>query len=633
MTLFKRPLSVTRNARRTSKIDIWGEGKGRAEGRRGSWGGREDGRGSEGRNGDRRNGESGGEGGCGGKVGATRIDPDLDVNIGRLKSIIGDGTKDIILRKFKIGTDPELDACLFYVEGLANREAQNFAVLQTSMILARHTPTLRVRLTSEGAASLLLESLFPINYGAPVTTLEELIDHVMTGETGILVDGATAAVVVETKGWEHRTVAEPSTERVIRGPREGFTETLRVNTALIRRRIRDPKLRIDMLRLGEVSKTDVGIAYMEGIINPRLVEEIKRRIENAKIDIVPDSGVIEEVLEDDPWSPFPQVHYSERPDTVVSALAEGRAVILVDGTPMALVVPSTLPAFFQSPEDYYERSMYGTLLRTLRLVAAAVSALIPALYIAITTFHQEMIPTSLAIAIAASREPVPFPAFVEALIMELALELVREAGIRLPGAVGQTVGIVGALLLGEAAVSAKIISPIMVIVVAVTALSSFSVAHYPMGLALRMLRFALMILGATLGLYGVTAGVVAIVLHLSALTSLGVPYTEPLFRPKQVVRDVVMRLPWWLFNARPGFLRPRDRYREEPIMRSWASKTKPASFEESQGGDEGEGRGEGGKERAKGGRHKAGNEGPGSGEDGGPGESESGSTGRGGDRG
>lgn len=595
MTLFKRPLSITRTERRTRRVDIAGEGENQAEGRGGRGAARGDGPGTERRDGSRSEHGTDGGGGPRGEGDKTRIDPELEVNICRIKSIVGDDNKDIILRKFKIGTDPEIDACLFYVEGLANREAQNFAVLQTSMILARHTPTLRVRLTPEGAASFLLENLFPLNYGAPVTTLDELVDHVMTGETGILIDGATAAVVVETKGWEHRTVAEPSTERVIRGPREGLTETLRVNTALIRRRIRDPKLRIDMLRLGEVSKTDVGIAYLEDVINPRLVEEIKRRIEGARIDIVPDSGVIEELMEDDPWSPFPQVHYSERPDTVASALAEGRAVILVDGTPMALIVPSTLPAFFQSPEDYYERSVYGTLLRTLRLVAAAVSALIPALYIAITTFHQEMIPTSLAIAIAASREPVPFPAFVEALIMELALELVREAGIRLPGAVGQTVGIVGALLLGEAAVSAKIISPIMVIVVAVTALSSFSVAHYPMGLALRMLRFVLMILGATLGLYGVTAGVVAIVFHLSALTSLGVPYTEPLFRPKQVLRDVVFRLPWWLFNARPGFLRPTNRCREELIIRSWAKRTGQGggTDEAGKGGGNGKGRGGG----------------------------------------
>jgi spore germination protein KA len=265
---------------------------------------------------------------------------------------------------------------------------------------------------------------------------------------------------------------------------------------------------------------------------------------------------------------------------VAAALAEGRVAIIVDGSPMVLLIPGSFTAYLNTPEDYYERFPYGSLMRVIRIGAAVIALVLPSLYIAITTFHQEMLPTTLLMAFASSREPVPFPALLEAALMMLALELVREAGLRLPAPVGQTVGIVAALLLGQAAVQAGLASPVLVIVVAITGLCSFVVPHYASGLPLRWLSFPLMILSGLLGLFGLTAGLIALALHLSGLTSLGVPYLEPIWRPHSLSRDTFIRTPLWTMLTRPQYLKPLDPVRQEVIVRDWVDAS------DEKGGDE-----------------------------------------------
>jgi hypothetical protein len=389
-----------------------------------------------------------------------------------------------------------------------------------------------------------------------ITSLDEVIDMVMTGESAIFVDGVAEAIVTEVKGWANRGIQEPQSELTIRGPREGFSEVVRFNTALLRRRIRNPALRMDALKVGALSATDVLVVYIEGLTNERLVEEAKRRINSIDIDYLPEAGYIEQFIEDNPFSPFPQVLATERPDRLAAALAEGHVGILVDGTPVALIVPSFITDIYEATEDYYERFLFGSARRLLRLGATLVALLLPALYIAIVTFHQEMIPTPLALAFASARQRVPFPALVEALLMEAALELIREAGVRLPSPVGQTVGIVGALLLGDAAVQANLVSPIMVIVVALTGLASFATPYHSGGLAIRLLRFPLMVAGAAVGLYGVAAGIIAISIHLTLLTSLGVPYLSPFLSEPYDYKDVIVRAPLWTMRFRPRYLKP-----------------------------------------------------------------------------
>lgn len=498
------------------------------------------------------------------------IAADLAGNLDRLKEIMGRDNVDIIIREFTVGTEPPVRAALFFVEGLADRSTHIESIVkplmsQTTRLVDAAAPA------ADELARVIMAELLPTSEAVLVETLEEAIDHVMTGESAVFLAGSTKAVIIETRGWQSRSVEEPKAEQLVRGPREGFVEVIRFNTALIRRRIRDPRLRLDALRVGRVSRTDIVVGYIHGLTDPDLVTEVKRRIEAIDTDIVIDSGFIEQFIEDRPFSPFPQIQYTERPDRAAAALTEGRLIVVVDGSPMVLLMPSTFTTYIHAADDYYERPIAATFFRIIRMFAAAVSLALPAFYLAITTFHQEMIPTELALSFAAARERVPFPAVVEILVMEVSLELVREAGLRLPSPAGQTVGIVGALLLGQAAVQAQIVSPIIVIIVSLTALASFAVPHYSSGIALRILRFALLVLGAAMGLFGVMVGLVAITIHLASLTSLGTPYLTPLapLRPRSAARDMLVRAPIWLQDDRPGWLHPRDDQRQRPIIRSW----------------------------------------------------------------
>ncbi|MEA4883500.1 MAG: spore germination protein [Clostridia bacterium] len=500
----------------------------------------------------------------------TPVPSSLDAVEAYIHDKFGEGSPDVVLRRLSIWTQPELDGLLFYIEGLTDRATVNLMALRSVMLSARAPSLDPGAIDKCNVADILTTHLLPSGQAAVESTMQSVIRKVLTGEAALFVEGAGKCLCFEAKGWEHRPISEPHTEKVVRGPREGFSELLRANTALVRRRLRTPNLRLDSMQVGELSRTDVVVAYIDGLTDPELVAKAKERLEAIVIDIVPDSGIIEELIEDYPYSPFPQIQYTERPDRFCAGLSEGLVGILVDDSPIALMAPANLGSFFQSAEDYYERFPFGGPLRFLRYVSGALALLLPATYVAVTGFHQEMLPTKLAMAIAGSHMPVPFPALVEAMLMEMALELIREAGIRLPDPVGQTLGFVGALLLGDAAVSAGLVSPIMVIVVAVTGLASFAVPHYPTGLAIRLLRFPLLFLGAWLGLYGVMAGLLAIFLHMGALTSFGVPFLEPLMRPAEVLRDMIWRSPVFTFERRPGYANPQDRVRQKRFIRTWS---------------------------------------------------------------
>ncbi len=520
---------------------------------------------------------------------ASPIPDTLDGVERRLRDLLGEGSPDVIIRRVVIWTNPEIEGMLFYIEGLASRDVVNLVALR-SVMLAERVPTLDAgALGRDNIASVFMTHVVPSGQIAVLSCIDKVVDHVLTGEAALFIEGARECVVFEAKGWEHRGIEEPHTEKVVRGPREGFSELLRANTALVRRRMRTPDLRMDSVKVGRRSKTDIVIAYVEGLTNPRLITAVKDRIDHIDTDILPDSGLIEEFIEDYPYSPFPQMQYTERPDRFCAGLSEGLVGIIVDGSPMALLAPGNLASFFQSPEDYYERFPYGGPLRALRYVAGVIALVFPALYVAISLFHQEMLPTKLALAIAGSHVPVPFPVLVEALLMEVALELIRESSVRLPDPVGQTMGFVGALLLGDAAVSAGLVSPIMVIVVAVTGLASFTIPHYPTGLAIRLLRFLLLFSSAWLGLFGLMAGLMAIALHLGALTSFGVPYLEPLMKPRPSLRDVVWRSPVFTFNKRPEYPEPLDQVRQKKFIRTWAPGVAEAARRESRKGGGGDG--------------------------------------------
>ncbi|CAM4437710.1 spore germination protein KA [Paenibacillus endophyticus] len=391
----------------------------------------------------------------------------------------------------------------------------------------------------------------------------DMMDQMTLGNSILLVDGFDFGFVFSLSDWRKRAIEDPVAESVIRGPREGFTESLDDNMAMLRRRIRKSSLKMKGMVIGDFTKTRIVIGYIEELAAPELIKEIEERLSAIKVDGILESGNIEEYIEDEPYSPFPQMISTERPDTVAAGLLEGRAVIFTDNTPFALVAPISLFSLLQSPEDYYQRFLISTFIRWLRYLFFLVALLVPSAYVALLTYHQEMIPSALLLSIAKSRESIPFPALVEAFIMETMFEALREAGVRLPKQVGAAVSIVGALVIGQAATSAGLVSSPMVMVVAITGIASFLLPHYSIGISIRLLRFPIMLMAGVLGLLGLLLGVIGIVIHLSGLRSFGVPYLSPI-APMMVGewKDVVMRPPGWVSRQRPKFTRSGGGFRK-----------------------------------------------------------------------
>lgn len=398
----------------------------------------------------------------------------------------------------------------------------------------------------------ILQTALAFGQAAIIEEMASAAASVAEGSVVLFAEGSREAVAVKIASMQfNRQMAEPSTELLIRGPHLGFIESAETNMALIRQKVRLPELKMEMMTVGTTTNTTVVVAYVEHLAAASVVEEMKRRLSAIDVDIILESGQIEELIRDAPYSPFPVMQMTERPDTAASLLLDGKVVLLTEGTPMALVAPATFWQGFQTMEDYYTGFIFATLLRWLRYLFAALSLLLPSFYIAITTFHQEMIPTSLALSIAASREIAPFPALVETLMMEIAFEGLREAGVRLPRPVGQTISIVGALVIGEAAVSAGIISAPIVIIVSLTGIASFLLPKVNMSQAFRYSRFPLMLLAGSLGLFGLGAGLLTLLIHLVNLRSFGVPYMTPIapFHASGLL-DVFVRAPWWKLHKR-----------------------------------------------------------------------------------
>lgn len=478
------------------------------------------------------------------------LDKELSQIIRTIKEKNGNSS-DILIREITIRRQQaEIQAAVISVDGLANVKD----ILESLLHDSRDTCVLE-HAADGSLLNLLKDSILRTADIGEASDYEGLMHAVLSGDAAIVVDGYETAVIASTREWKDRGVTEPSAQTVIRGPREGFSENLRTNTALIRRKIKDPNLWMEMQQIGRVTKTDVAMMYMKGIVDDKLIQEVKERLNRINIDAILESGYIEELIQDETFTPFPTIYNTERPDVVAAGLLEGRIAIVVDGTPFALLVPALFTHFFQTAEDYYQRADIGILLRILRYLALAIALLGPSVYIAITTFHQEMIPTPLLISIAAQREGVPFPALVEALLMEITFELLREAGVRMPRPVGQAMSIVGALVIGQSAVDAGLVGSAMVIVVSITAISNFVIPNFSMGISIRMIRFPLMILAAMFGLFGIVAGMIILSLHLCSLRSFGIPYMAP-FAPyiKEDQKDNLWRLPHWALSTRPRLI-------------------------------------------------------------------------------
>lgn len=480
--------------------------------------------------------------------------------------------KDFVVREFRVGTDHPWRGLIVFIDGMADRKVINDNILEPLMLLTQWVEDEPLRRMERVA-----QTLIPGNQIDFKEKWQDIINGVLTGSAVVFIEGCEQALIVETKGWEHRSVGQPTTEQVIRGSHDAFTENFRTNTGLVRARLRSENLITEMMSLGTVAKTDVAVMYVAGVVNPQLVEEVKRRIESVDLDYIADSGLLEQFIEDNPRSMIPQTLATERPDRVSNMLAEGHVALFVGQSPFVIVLPTVLWTLMHTPEDGLLRFQFGTFGRLVRLLALFTAILLPGVYVAVTNYHSEMLPTDLMLAIAGSREQVPFPAVVEILFMEFSIELIREAGIRIPSVIGPTIGIVGALIIGQAAVQAGLVSPILVIVVAITALASFTMPDYGLSYAIRIFRFLFLLAGAMFGFYAIALGMTVLVARLTVMRSFGVPILSPVAPSMDNEPNILFRGPAYAMNQRPAYLRTRKQWNQDPITRPWSPLTRRAA--------------------------------------------------------
>lgn len=481
---------------------------------------------------------------------ARPVPVELSESVERLRQLLGGGS-DLKIHNFETGPAGCVRGALVFIDGLVDQKLIVEGVLRPLSLWRRDGPAPDPAALARDASAEALG----VGDAETARTLDAAQEGVFSGDTAILFDGCPEVLVVSTKGWEKRGVSEPESETVVRGPREGFTENLRTNTALVRRKLKCGALRSERMTAGRRTHTEICLMYLADVADPRVVDEMRRRIGSLDVDAILESGYIEEYIEDAPFSPFATIGNTEKPDVAAAKILEGRVAVFVDGTPFVLTAPMLFIESFQTTEDYYTRPMYASLIRLLRFMGFFLTVFMPSVYIALTAFHQQLIPTTLLFTIANAREGTPFPVFIEAFIMLFAFEVLREAGIRLPRPVGQAISIVGALVMGDAAVSAGLVGAPVVITIALTAVSSFLVPSQ--NDAASILRLLTMILAALVGGYGVAMGLLAMLLHLGSLSSFGVPFFNG-FYPNRDLQDSFIRMPLWSMRRRPVDIAEND---------------------------------------------------------------------------
>lgn len=485
----------------------------------------------------------------------TPVSCSLAKNIEGYKQIFAD-CADIKMIEMKLGRDASVACFIAYIEITGGN-----ALFEKSMI-----GNLLNNLCDCDKKEIyvrLKENSLGLSDVTPFATLEEAAYGMLAGDTILFVDGFDRALKIPDKGYPGMGISEPTSEKAVRGSGEGFSDSVKVNTSMIRKRIRTPKVKVREVKGGVRTKTNIDLVYMEGLIYPDVLKEIERRIGHYEIDGILDSGMIEQLSEEKWYSPFPQFQTTERPDRAAMAILEGRIVLLCDNSPVALILPTDYNSFIQTSDDYYNRFEIASLGRFLRYIASFFAMTLPGLYLAVMDFHTQILPTTLLLSFAAARQGVPFPSIVEVLLMELSFELLREAGVRLPGAMGNTIGIVGGLIIGQAAVEANLVSPIVVIVVAFTALCSFAIPNEEFATAFRILKFFFIFLCAWLGFFGFLFCILTVLIHLAHLKSFGIPYLMPVVGADLTgyhdERDSMLRLPLIYLNRRPIFAHVKER--------------------------------------------------------------------------
>mgnify|MGYP001207947376 FL=1 len=458
---------------------------------------------------------------------------------------------DLEFRQVPLDNPNQKSACLIYLRNLIDIDS-----LSQKVILPL-SQTVK-KLDEEGVLSAL-----PLSKIEQVKDINSSIDEIFLGKVLLLIEGSNISYLLPLRNKQKRTIEQPKNEKTIRGTKESFTEDIGTNIFMIRHRLPSPNLNLEEFTVGVRTKTKVAVLYVSDIANKNIVEELRSRLRKINIDGINDSGMLEQYIEDNPKSVFPQINNTERPDKAVAALLEGKICIICDTAPNILILPAVFSNFFTSPDDYYERTLVGNFNRIISYIAVIITITLPSLYISLTSYHPELIPFNLLMPLAQSHKELPFPPFIEALLLEIGVEFLREMGLRMPEAVGKSLGVVGGIVLGDAAIRAKLVSPGMVIIVGVTAILSFTIANYSMVLSLRLVRFFIIILSAMFGAFGVTIGLLFILGHLIRQKSFGVPYLSP-FAPVRSsdFKDTFYRTFLFKMKKRPKYMNVTDEDRQ-----------------------------------------------------------------------
>ncbi len=454
---------------------------------------------------------------------------------------------DAVLRvkQIKAVNAYNMEFALIYMDGMISSEQLNESVIRP--LLTVNTPSV-----CESIAEYIEKQVLFSRDAKRLKAVDKIIEGLLYGEAVLLIDSSCEAVNIDAKGWRTRGISEPQDERVLQGPREGFDEAALLNLAMVRRKLQTPDLCIEMLRLGRRTSTMVYICYLGSLAEQKTVNELKKRLQKIDIDGILDSNYITEQIRDSKYSLFKTCGTTERPDVVAAKLLEGRIALVVDGTPVAVTIPYLFSESFQSDEDYYLNFLVSSVGRALRYISFFLAISIPAIFIALSTFHRSLLPTTLAIAVAKLRGGVPFSPFGECLIMIFVFEILRESGIRMQQGLGHALSIVGGLVVGQAAVEARIISTPMLIVIALSGIAGLMVPRLKG--AVFYLRLILVFLSAVFGLYGYIAGIAVVIMHIISLSSFGTDYTVSLrFAGPQSLKDSIFRAPWEFMKKRPLF--------------------------------------------------------------------------------
>lgn len=479
-------------------------------------------------------------------LGGEKLEKELGRNIEIIEQIFKDD-ETLIKREFENQKDNKVKCCALFFDGMIDNRIINESVIQPIIAntgLSKNDETI----------DEILSQVIATNSVEKSGNLDEISQGLLHGDTVLLVDGSSSAIIINTKGWQTRAITEPDNEKGLRGPREGFTEALLINLSLIRRKILTPDLKFKFRTFGTRSNTKACICYLDSLVDKKVLDELNRRLDKIEIDGVLDINYIVELIKDSQMSPFKTIGVSERPDVIASKLLEGRVAIILDGTPVVLTVPYLFIENFQANDDYYLNFYFASIGRFLRILGFLMTISIPAVYMSFTTYHREMIPTDLALSIMEAHQGVPFPTIVECVIMLVLFEIIRETGLRMPTNIGQALSIVGALVIGQAAVDAKFISAPMVIVVAVTAITGL--INPKVKGAVVILRFLFLFASAMLGIYGYAFACIGLLIHLFSMKSFGVIYTSQISSYKfQEFKDNVFRASWEYMITRPIFVK------------------------------------------------------------------------------